>query len=256
MKKTISLSAIILDPALQQRTRLDQELIEELAEGYKGQADIPPPHVFAPSGSKEYWLAAGFHRINAALLAELKGLEVEIHEGDWNEALLFACGSNRGHGSRPSQADKRRAVRSLLTNKRWKGKTSRWIGDVIGVSHDLVETIRKEMSTGENASAQDGETREGSDGRRHKPKPPKVKESDDDDPKAGEEKFDFRVHHDARLLLRKNWDRLYRLAGKVRSDRAIDQDKQWDAGTKILEAAQAAFEDRWLELIGTPFPKR
>lgn len=261
MKKVIAISAINLDPASKQRARLDQELVDELAEAYQSdQAEIPVPHVFGQKGAKEYWLAAGFHRINGAIKAGLKGIEVEVHEGDYEDAVLYGGGSNKGHGNRPSIADKRATARTLLLSKRWNGKTSRWLGDVIGVSHTFIEGVRDELkSTGNVASCPEGETREGRDGRIRKVKPRKKKGSEsngDDEPEAGEEIFDHKAFYAAFNSLLRFTNRMYQMHKLTNANGTTKRDEDFEAIIRNLDSFLAAFSKRWGYLAGTPFPKQ
>jgi len=260
MKKVIALSAIIRDPVLQQRARLDQDAIDEMAELYQGgECEIPAPHVFGEKGAKEYWLADGFHRINAAAKAELKGLEVEIHEGDYEDAKLFSCGANKGHGVRPSPADKRKAVRTLLNSKRWNGKTGRWIAGIVGVSHTLVDQMRAESPTGNVASSDADDTRVGRNGKRYKVKPRKKKGSDgeaDSEPEAGEEIFDHKAFYAAFNSLLRFTNRMYQMHKLTNSNGTTKRDEDFETIIRHLDSFLAAFSKRWGYLAGGPFPKQ
>lgn len=259
MKKVIARSAIILDPALQQRAREDKEYVDELAELYKSECELPPLDVFGPKGAKEYFLADGHYRLAAAEKAGIQGMEVEVHEGDIEDAKLFSCSANNRHGLRPSTADKRRAVTSLLTSKRWGGKTDRWIADTCGVAPSTVGSIKAQLSNLDNTK--DGGTREGRDGKRYKAKRRKKKTSEsngesDDEPKAGEEVFDFHAYHSARGTLRKLIDKMYRVHNLVNTNGSVKQDKDWDDIAKNLEKFHEDFTRRWAYLNGKPFPKQ
>jgi hypothetical protein len=250
MKKVISFEAI--DPTAAQRARMDAEYVDELVTCYMSQCEMPPLDIFGEKGAKTYYLADGLNRMTAAKKAGLKGLECEIHEGDFEDALLFAAGANNQHGARPTLADKRKKVTDLLKSKRWKSKSDRWIGDTCGVGHSMVGTIRAQLAQLANQPVD--EPREGKDGRKRKPK--RAESNGEGEPEAGEELFDFNAYNSARGTLRKLIDRMYIVHKLVNPNGSVKQDKEWDEIAKNLEKFHADFTKRWGYLAGTPFPKQ
>ena len=67
-----------------------------------------------------YWLADGFHRVRAAQEAGLAGINADVRQGTRRDAVLFSAGANAVHGLRRSNADKRRAVETLLNDEEWR----------------------------------------------------------------------------------------------------------------------------------------
>lgn len=248
-KKVIQISAITMDGSTQMRARMDDDFIDDLAELYKGEAEIPPPVCFWDGTT--YWPGDGHHRILGATKAELKVIEAEIIQGTRQDAVLYACSANDAHGIRRSAADKRKAVRTLLEDKLWKTRSDRWIAHTCRVGHQLVATVREQLLSSGGSSTASTEPRISSDGRTIT-----MPEKDDDAPKVGEEVFNIPQFHNALNTLRKAPDRLYRACGKVRRDNAIDRDADWDAIAKPLEAFLAAFEKRWFELKKEQFPQQ
>jgi len=254
MKKVISFDSI--NPRAAERARKDQDYIDELAECYASQCELPPLDVFMQKGS-EVWLADGLNRMAGAKKAGLKEHECTVHEGDYEDALLFAAGANNRHGSRPSVADKRKKVTELLKSKRWRGKSDRWIGDTCGVSHSTVGSIRSSLAN----SPVEGTERVGRDGRKYvggKVKEPDAESNGEAEkgPKAGEEVFDFNAYHTARNTLRKALSRMYVIHKLVNANGSVKRDKEWDEIAKILEKFDAEFMARWAVLHGSPFPKQ
>lgn len=115
------------------------DYIQDLSEG----AAFPPVTVFY-DGS-EYWLADGYHRLAAAVEVQLSEIEAEVHQGDRREALLFALGANAKHGLRRSNADKRRAVLTMLQDPEWSAWSNRELARRSATSHTFVAKMRKEI---------------------------------------------------------------------------------------------------------------
>lgn len=247
-KKVISLSAITMDGSTQMRARMDDEFIDELAELYQGEHEIPPPTVFWDGTA--YWLGDGHHRVHGALKAELKGLEVVVINGTHQDAILHACAANDDHGLRRTAADKRKSIKTLLEDKLWRTRSDRWIADTCRSGKDLVATIRKQLSDGGNADASP-KTRKTSDGREYT-----VPEKNGAKPKPGEEIFPFDKYFDALNTLTRLQDRLYHVHGLVRPDGATNRDAEFEGLRRSLEAYHQSFETRWFQLAKTRFPKQ
>lgn len=127
----------------QPRAELSETTIEEYAEAMKRGDKFPPAVVFCDG--EDYWLAAGFHRHAAAIKAEQE-LLVEIRQGTRRDAILFSVGENATHGLRRTNADKRRAVETLLRDEEWSKWSDRKIATQCGVSHVFAGTVRGELS--------------------------------------------------------------------------------------------------------------
>jgi hypothetical protein len=89
-----------------------------------------------------YWIADGHHRVAAARLAGLETIEASVHLGNERAALFEATAANKLHGLRRSRADKRRAVRILLSDPKWAAMSDRAIAEHVGVSHPFVAGLR------------------------------------------------------------------------------------------------------------------
>lgn len=128
----------------QARAALDEVTVADYAEAMLAGDRFPPVIVFY-DGS-EYWLADGFHRHAATLRAELTEIAAEVRQGTRRDAILYAVGANARHGLRRSNADKRRAVETLLTDSEWSKWSNRQIAEKCGVTHTFVGDIRAELS--------------------------------------------------------------------------------------------------------------
>ncbi len=141
--EALPLASIRTDGGTQPRAELDQAVITEYVEALRDGARFPPVVVFY-DGS-DYWLADGFHRLHAAARAGRPHIAAEIRAGDQRAAILYAAGANAEHGLRRTAADKRQAVRTLLTDPEW----SRWpqgkVAECCAVSREYVNRLSREL---------------------------------------------------------------------------------------------------------------
>ncbi|MGR3278959.1 hypothetical protein ACSYAD_28250 [Acaryochloris marina NIES-2412] len=140
--QTLALSSIILDPDIQPRQQLNQEVIAEYSEDMKRGATFPPVIVFY-DGSK-FWLADGFHRIAAKQANGDLEIIAERKSGSRRDAILYAAGANVMHGLRRTNADKHRVVERLLQDSEWCQWSDNAIAQRCGVSHPYVGKIRRQ----------------------------------------------------------------------------------------------------------------
>src|SRR5262245_12256061 len=111
-------------------------------------AGAPFPPIFVFYDGATFWLADGYHRVEAKRKIGHDTVVAEIREGSSRDATLYGAGSNAVHGLRRTQADKRRAVERLLKDPEWARWSDRKIADIAKVDHKTVGTIRREL-TGE-----------------------------------------------------------------------------------------------------------
>jgi len=178
---TLELGDIIVDMEIQQRADgIDGDLINEYAELIESGVEFPRVRVFELAG--EYILARGFHRYFAHAKSERVSIKAEVCKGSRDDAIVDACGANTDHGARRTNADKRKAVRTL--NAMFPKRSARWIAEKAGVSGAFVDNFRKLLptvgSSHSGGAAPDGapddqddtvESRDGSKRKRRKPKP-------------------------------------------------------------------------------------
>lgn len=138
------------DGGTQARTEINEATVREYAETLR-QAAVeelpwPFPDVIVFYDGENYWLGDGFHRVNAAKQAEYHQVSAEVRQGTRRDAVLFAVGANATHGLRRSQADKRRAIETLLRDDEWGRWSDREIARRCNVSHPTVAAIRAEVT--------------------------------------------------------------------------------------------------------------
>lgn len=112
----------------------------EYSEAMQEGASFPPVVVF--HDGETYWLADGFHRVEAARMAGFDSIQAEIRHGSKRDARLHAVGANQAHGLRRSNADKRRAVMAILEDPEWNAWSDREVAARCGVTHPFVAKLR------------------------------------------------------------------------------------------------------------------
>jgi hypothetical protein len=142
---------IRIDGDTQPRAKLSREIYEEYAEQMK--AGEPFPAITVYFDGKHYWLADGFHRINAHAIAwPDEPIECEVIKGTKADAQWHSYGANKAHGLRRTPQDKNRAVRSALTHTRGANQSDRQIAEFVGVSHPFVAKVRAKLELSGNVT--------------------------------------------------------------------------------------------------------
>lgn len=139
--KTLNILAIRIDGETQARESINQEAVSEYADSIRSGVEFPPLVVFFDGA--EYWLADGFHRWHAHRAAGRASAQVDIRSGTRRDAVLFSLGANAAHGLRRTNADKRKAVSTLLKDEEWARWSDREIARVCGVGAPFVGDIRR-----------------------------------------------------------------------------------------------------------------
>ena len=138
---------LIQDGGAQMRVEMSEQTIADYAEELISGTVFPPVIVYYDG--EVYWLADGFHRVEAARKVERESIEAEIREGSDRDAILHGIGANARHGLRRTRADKQHAVEALVRDPDWSKWSDRHIGKVANVDHKTVGKIRREVLGGE-----------------------------------------------------------------------------------------------------------
>jgi hypothetical protein len=153
--KDLTIENIQRDKKIQQRNKgIIPARVSEYAKSMGMGQQFPPIVVF--HNDKEYWLADGFHRCEAAILISKKTISAEIRKGDYREALLFAAGANAEHGVRRTNEDKRKAVMTLLEDEEWRQWSDQEIARRTRCTQPFVSKLRKMVNTGPIRKGADG----------------------------------------------------------------------------------------------------
>lgn len=141
MSATLDLDNIRIDGGTQSRVSLNEGIVAEYADALAGGATMPPVVVFF-DGS-DHWLADGFHRYFAHQKGGWVEIAVDIRTGTKRDAVLYSVSANGQHGLRRSNADKRKAVETLLADVVWGKWSDREIARQCGVAHTFVASLRR-----------------------------------------------------------------------------------------------------------------
>lgn len=166
-QRWIDLKAIHRDGDTQSRVRLDPTIVQDYAQQFTRNAartdrttldsyalwwgEFPPVDVFF---DEEYWLADGFHRL-AGIYEALSEAGMphgsadrwrvlcRVFMGNRRDAILYGAGANASHGLRRTNADKRKAVETLLRDKDWQAWTDTEIARRCAVDSKTVGNVRR-----------------------------------------------------------------------------------------------------------------
>lgn len=139
----VRLSRIEIDGSTQPRVTMSQEAIESYAESERLGQQLPPVVLFQEGAF--YWVAEGFHRIDAHKSLGRKTILATVHQGGKRDAILWAVNSNHDNGVRLTPADKRKSVRLMLEDPEWRKWTDVRIAEQCRVSRYYVSSVRMEM---------------------------------------------------------------------------------------------------------------
>lgn len=157
--ETISLAGIRRNGGTQVRAQTDWLIVDDYAQAMKDGATFPPIVVYF-DGS-EYWLSDGFHRVEAAERAGLTEIAADVRRGTQRDAILNACSANAAHGLRRTNADKRRAVETLLRDDEWVKWSNLEIARRCSVSESFVRGLRPHFVSNEVTSERTCTTKHG-----------------------------------------------------------------------------------------------
>jgi len=142
----IGLDKIRIDGGTQSRVKIDENVVAQYADEMLNGDEFPPVVLF--HDGVDYWLADGFHRYFANKRINSPGISAEVKEGVVRDAILHGIKANNKHGLRPTNEDKRKGVITMLKDIEWQDYSNRDIAEICGVSHTLVNAIRKELEQG------------------------------------------------------------------------------------------------------------
>jgi hypothetical protein len=142
----LSLTKIKIDGGTQPREAINEATVAEYAEAMAEGVVFPDIIVF--NDGANHWLADGFTRFHAARKIGYKEINADIRTGTLRDAILFSVGANADHGQRRTNADKRKAVTTLLQllNKEGKKWTDVEVSKQCRVSSDFVGNVRRQAN--------------------------------------------------------------------------------------------------------------
>lgn len=159
----LSLSKIRLDGGTQSRANINDAVVVEYAEKYAEEREhevienpMPPVTVFWDQS--DYWLADGFQRVAALESLGCNQVDALVINGTLRDAILYSVGANASHGLRRTNADKRKAVMTLLEDEEWSQWSDLEISRECHVSNHFVRKLREILTRNvpsENKAADD-----------------------------------------------------------------------------------------------------
>ncbi|MEM1349667.1 MAG: hypothetical protein AAGI01_13990, partial [Myxococcota bacterium] len=156
-RSNVTLADVRTDGGTQPRVQLDDATLNEYAE--RMALDEDTGAVVDPEGrvweelvvyndeDGVLWLADGFHRMHAALLAGLAEFQVRYKSGSQRDAVRYSLGANATHGKRRTNADKRRAVERALRDEQWSTFTDARVAQLCKVTKTFVGNVRRELES-------------------------------------------------------------------------------------------------------------
>ena len=102
-----------------------------------------PLDVFEIDGA--YFVADGFHRLEAATLAGRTTVHCHVYTGSKRDARVHACLANAHHGLPYDEPDKQRILEWLLTDPEFAAHGDRQLARELGVSHVTVWRTRTRL---------------------------------------------------------------------------------------------------------------
>lgn len=141
----VLLSLLRTNGGTQPRASIDQFVVDDYAEQMRQGVEFPDAVAFYDG--TDYWLADGFHRDAAAKQAGRTTLAVDVRQGTQRDAILFSVGANGAHGVRRTNADKRRAVETLLRDAEWSKWSDSEVARRCVVDHKTVSAIKADLTS-------------------------------------------------------------------------------------------------------------
>ena len=164
IQQSIDPRKIRADLNTQAREKTCDETVREYAEAMENGKRFPPITVFFDLENEQYILADGFHRLFAHLRVKPNDpIIIEQILGNVKDAQWFSIGANKSHGLKRSNEDKRNAVELALLHPTGIGMSNRQVAEHVGVTHSLINKVRKEMET--DGRLETTSSRVGADGR-------------------------------------------------------------------------------------------
>lgn len=144
----ILIDDIKTDCGTQPRAQTDELTVSDYTEALGDGIEFPPVVVFSDGVTK--WLADGFHRLLAHKRAGKVSIAAEVRQGTLRDAILYSVGANISHGLRRTNADKQKAVDTLLNDGEWSKWSNVAIAKACGVHQSTVADRRKSLSVSES----------------------------------------------------------------------------------------------------------
>lgn len=142
--RRLPLKSVHIDSDLQVRVKgTNNATVARYAEKIAAGEKFPAIVVFFDG--KRYWLADGFHTVDAHRQLNKRDILCDVHSGSRTDALRFALSANDVHGMPRSTADKKRAIAICINTPELGCQSNKCIAETCKVSQVLVDKVRKEL---------------------------------------------------------------------------------------------------------------
>src|SRR5690242_7462085 len=128
------LGKIRLDGGTQVRFGINGDVAKEYTAKLTEGDSFDFPEVIVFFDGTDHWLADGFHRHGAYLVAQRAEIPVKVIPGTKRDALKYALGANEQHGLRRTREERRRAIKIALDDEEWGQWSDNQIGKLCAVS--------------------------------------------------------------------------------------------------------------------------
>ena len=150
--------AKIVTEGLQCRAEIDRDAVAEYADAMQAGAKFPPLIVF--NADDQYFLADGFHRLEAQKHIRQAKVACDVRPGGFVDALKFALGANTTHGLRRTRDDVQKAVRMAYVHRKELKlpdvPAANLIAGLIGCNHETVKVQLAKFASWKDATARTG----------------------------------------------------------------------------------------------------
>jgi hypothetical protein len=152
----LQIAKLRLDGGTQPRAIMNGDLVADYRDLLE--AGVTLPSVVVYFDGTDHWLADGFHRVYATEELGRDTIDAQVVNGTQRDAILYSCGANASHGLPRTNADKKRAVETLLADPEWCARSDRWVAEHAAVSGPYVAKLRPGANVCTSRDGQDGKT--------------------------------------------------------------------------------------------------
>lgn len=150
----IEIDQIRFDDVTYPRDHIDEDAVHEYSEAMKNKVRFPEIEVYR--SGETFWLSDGRHRLEAGKKAGMTRVWARVYEGGKRDAILHSFDANLGHGVRRTNADKRKAVKIVLQDPKWRKWSDTKIASRCHVSPPLVKEVKEEFAGKAHGKELDG----------------------------------------------------------------------------------------------------
>lgn len=128
------------------RAAYDRATIDRYKELYQSGSTLPAVVVFYDG--TDYWLADGFHRLQAKMeawvITDERAIDCDVRSGTQRNAIEYALSANADHGLPRSGEDIRRAIFRCLDDDEWSQLSNTKIAKLCGCSESMIRKVKGE----------------------------------------------------------------------------------------------------------------